>query len=343
MGTLKLDRLAGALRAPDSAIRVYLVYGPDSGRVRETARSIVVALAGSEDDPFAVARLTEIDIAGDPGRLADEANAIAFGGGGHVVWVKDAGTAAARALAALLAGGTIDGTVVVEAASLGKTSPLRVLAEKSERSLAIACYEAEGRDLSDMIADMARSEGFTIEADAMEFLRARLGGDRAQIRSEMAKLMTFCHGNPVITFEDVDAVCSDGQTETIERLIDAAMEGQTAAAVRGMDELNDAGAYPAVLLSAVGGHVGRLRSLHASSGGASVDQIVRSARPPIFFKHQASFARQLRLWSSERLEGASETIYEAILQTRRFSGLDRVIAERAVLALALRAARMRHS
>ena len=343
MGTLKLDRLPGYLHAPDSAVRVFLVYGPDAGRVRETSCSIVVGLAGSDDDPFAVTKLAEADIVGDPGCLADEANAIAFGGGSRVVWVKDAGSAVAKALAALLAGGTIDGTVVVEAASLGKTSPLRLLVEKSDRGLAIACYEAEGRDLTVIIADMAKSEGFEIGADAMEFLRTRLGGDRTQIRSEMAKLVTYCHGHSVITLEDADAICSDGQTGTIERLIDAAMEGQTAAAVRDIDELNEAGVHPTVLLSAMGGHVGMLRSLHAASGGASADQIVQSARPPIFFKRKPSMSRQLRLWPSDRLEGASKTIYEAILQTRRFSGLDRVIAERAILALALRAARMRFS
>lgn len=343
MGTLKFDRLPGYLRAPDSAVRLFLLYGPDAGRVREAARSIVVALCGSEDDPFAVARLAEADIVGDPGRLADEANAIAFGGGSRAVWVKDAGGAVAKALAALLASGTINGVVVMEAASLGKTSPLRLMVEKSDLGLAIACYEADGRDLTGIIADMAKSKGFEVEADAMEFLRTRLGGDRTQIRSEMTKLMTFCHGHPVITLKDVDAVCSDGQTGTIERLIDSAMEGQTAAAVRDIDELNEAGVYPAVVLSAMGAHIGRLRGLHASSEGASADQIVRSARPPIFFKRQPSMSRQLRFWSSDRLEAAGETIYDAILQTRRFSGLDRVIAERAILALALRAARMRSS
>jgi len=343
MGILKLDRLPAYLRAPDNTIRTYLVYGPDTARAREAARSIVIATAGSDDDPFAVARLAEADIAGDPGRLTDEANAIAFGDASRVVWVKDAGSAVAKALAVLLAGETIEGTVVVEAASLGKTSPLRVLAEKSERALAIACYEAESRDLMDMIADMASAEGFAIEPNAAEFLRTRLGGDRAQMRSELAKLTTYCHGHSRITLEDVDAICSDGQTGTIERLIDAAMEGQTAMAVRGMDELNEAGVHPALLLSAMGGHVERLRSMHASSPGASTDQIVRSARPPIFFKRQASFSRQLRMWPSERLKAASDTIYEAILQTRRFSALDRTIAERAVLALALRAARTRPS
>ena len=64
MGTLKFDRLPGYLRAPDSAVRLFLLYGPDAGRVREAARSIVVALCGSEDDPFAVARLAEADIVG---------------------------------------------------------------------------------------------------------------------------------------------------------------------------------------------------------------------------------------------------------------------------------------
>ncbi len=341
MGILKLDRLPGFLRAPDSAIRIFLVYGPDAGRVRETARSIVVALAGSDDDPFTLAQLGEADIAADPGRLGDEVNAISFGGGTRSVWIRDAGSAVAKALAGLLAGEIVSGAVIAEAAALVKTSPLRVLVEKSRLGLAIACYEDEPRDLSRVIADMLKAEGFSIESDAMEFLITRLGGDRTQSRSEIAKLMTYCHGRAVIELGDVEAVCSDGQTGTIDRLADATMEGDTAMAIRAMDEMNDAGAYPAALLTAIAAHIGRLRHLQASSAGVSPDRAVQSARPPIFYKRQPSLVRQLRLWPPDRLESAANTVYDAVLQTRRFSQLDRVIAERAVLALALRAARMR--
>jgi DNA polymerase-3 subunit delta len=341
MGTLKLDRLPAYLRSPDPSTRAFLIHGPDAGRIREAARAIVAALAGSADDPFGVTHLGEDDLAGDPGRLADEVNAISFTGGTRTVWVKDAGPATLKALATLLVGEAIAGTVIAEAGVLAKSSPLRTLVEKSPRGLAIACYEDEVGDLRGVIAEMVKREGFGIDPGAMEFLCARLGSDRSQTRSEIVKLLTYCHGGTSIDLEDVEAVCSDGQTGTIDRLLDAAMEGDTGLAARSMDELNDAGAYPAALLSALAGHIARLGTLQAAAAQVGPEAAMRSARPPVFYKRQPSHLRQLRLWPSDRLDAAAATVFEAILQTRRFAQLDRVIAERAVLALAMRAQRMR--
>ena len=343
MGTLKLERLPAFLHCRDDSIRVFLFHGSDAGRVREAARAVVVALAGSDEDPFTLQRLGEDELAGDPGRLADEVNAVPFGGGTRTVWAKDAGPAFARALGVLLEGSVIGGVVVAEAGALAKSSPLRILVEMSKHGLAIACYEDSASDLQEVIARILEAEGFGIAAGAMQFLCDRLGGDRAQTRSEVAKLMTYCQGQAVIGLEDVEAVCSDGQAGTIDRLLDAALEGHAGLAVRTLDELSEAGAYPAALLSALASHIARLRGLHAAIEGRGLEETVKAARPPIFYKRQSSHVRQLRLWPPERLDAAAATVFDAVLQTRRFAQLDRVIAERTVLALAMRAQRMRAS
>ncbi len=341
MGILKLERLPGVLRNRDGPTRVFLVYGPNTGRVRETARTIVIGLAGSDDDPFTVTRLGEEDIAADPGRLIDEVNGISFGGGTRTVWVTDASSATTRALGSLVESLVVAGVVVVESTALTKSSALRVLIEKSDVGLAIACYEEETDSLASMISGVLTDQGFTIDSEALAFLCVRFGNDRMQARSEVNKLITFCQGQASIGLEDVEAVCSDGQTGTIDRLMDTVMEGRSDVAMHTMDELDDAGAYPGALLSALANHIARLRSLQAAAAKVGPDRAVRSARPSIFYRRQSSHAQQLRVWSPERIQVAADTVFEAILQTRRFNQLDRVIAERAFLALIIRAQRAR--
>lgn len=341
MGILKLDKLPRVLRDRDDSTRIFLVYGSNAGMVRETARAIVIALAGSDDDPFTVTRLGEDDVVADPSRLVDEVNGISFGGGTRTVWVTDAGSATTKALGSLLENQVIAGVVVVESAALAKSSTLRALVEKSGLGLAIACYEEETDSLANVIAGMFKDQGFRVEPGILEFLCGRLGSDRIQARSEVIKLITFCQGQPSIGLEDVEAVCSDGQIGTIDRLLDAVMGGHSEVAMRTMDELDDAGAYPTALLSALASHIARLRSLHVAAAKVGPDQAVRSARPPIFYKRQSSYAHQLRAWPPERIQVAANTVFEAILQTRCFNQLDRVIAERAFLALVMRAQRPR--
>jgi len=123
--------------------------------------------------------------------------------------------------------------------------------------------------------------------------------------------------------------------------MDQTMEGRSEDVLRTVDELNDAGAYPAALLTSLAGHISRLRGLQGIAAETGPEAALKSARPPVFFRRQVSWLRQLRLWPTERLDAAADTVFEAVLQTRRFPQLDRSIAERALLAISMRASRHR--
>ena len=69
---------------PDPDIRIFLIYGPDSGLVRERAQTLARALVPDPDDPFAVTRLTEEDLKADPASLADSLAALSLTGAGLV-------------------------------------------------------------------------------------------------------------------------------------------------------------------------------------------------------------------------------------------------------------------
>jgi DNA polymerase-3 subunit delta len=339
MGVLKHERLEAFLRTPDRAIRAFLVYGANAGRVREAARSIVVAFAGSEDDPFAITRLAEEDIAADPGRLADEVNSIALSGGTRTVWVRGAGDAVLKALPPLLSGS--GGVVVAEAGALAKTSALRRFCEGAREALAVACYDDEARDLQSLIEETLRRERLGIESDALELLLVRLGPERAQANSELEKLVTYCHGAAVVAREDVEAVCGDGGAATFDRLADAVMGGNAELAARAVDELSEAGLPASSLLSALANHIARLKSLHQAAGTEGFQAAVRAARPQIYFKRQPAIVQQLRAWSPQKLDRAAASLYDAARQTRRWPQLDGAIAERALLSLAHAARRAR--
>jgi DNA polymerase-3 subunit delta len=59
-------------------------------------------------------------------------------------------------------------------------------------------------------------------------------------------------------------------------------------------------------------HLHRLHAMAASvSAGANVDEVMRAARPPIFFKLQDGFRRQLGVWREPRLRAALDHLSQA--------------------------------
>ena len=111
---------------------------------------------------------------GDPGRLADEADAIGLFGGNRLIWVRGAGndralTAAVSAIAGSLPETT---TVIIEAGELKKGTALRRAVEERRGALAVPCYADESRGIHALIDEELGSAGLRITPAARERLSA---------------------------------------------------------------------------------------------------------------------------------------------------------------------------
>jgi len=136
-------RIEAFLRQPDPAVRAVLVYGPDQGLVRERVERLMRGVVADLSDPFRVAELRAAQLKESPAALADEAAAIAMGGGRRVVVLREAADGQSASLASFLANPRGDSLVVVEAGELGPRSSLRKLVEGADNAAALACYGDE--------------------------------------------------------------------------------------------------------------------------------------------------------------------------------------------------------
>jgi DNA polymerase-3 subunit delta len=339
---LKGPASAAFTRAPSRETKAVLVYGPDAGRVHETAADIVRSVAGSLDDPFLIVTVSDDSLATDPALLVDEARSLSMVGGRRIVWVAPAGFGFQNAMEVYLADPGGDALIVAEAAALPKSSKLRSLFEQSKHAAIIACYEDSARDLQALVRRAASEARLAITDDVIEHMIDRIGSDRALSRREIEKLLLYCHGKSSIELADVEAACGDVSAASIEALVDVTFGGDVAECCRKLAQLADAGISPSAVLSATGTHLARLQEFRTDiDRGKPRDTVLRGARPPIHFSRQPRVQHQLALWSGAALDGALRTVLEATALTRQFASLDHAITERAILALARRAQVMR--
>ncbi|MFW6077087.1 MAG: DNA polymerase III subunit delta [Hyphomicrobiales bacterium] len=342
MAILKKSAIASFIAAPPADTKVVLVYGPDAGRVHEVATGIVRTVAGSQDDPFLVVKVTDNSLAADPALLADEARSMSLTGGRRVIWVAPAARGFQGAIESYLADPGGDGLIVAEAGALQKSAKLRTLLEKSGEAAVIACYEDSAEDLRALVRRAASEAGLTVDDGVVEHVVERIGSDRSLSRREIEKLVLYCYGNESIELADVEAVCGDVSAASLDALLDATFGGDVAECCRRLAQLEESGTTSSGILTSTGSHLARLQELRSEiDRGKPRDQVVRSARPPIHFARQSGMARQLALWSGSALDGAVGTILEATALTRQYATLDHAITERALLSLARRARTMR--
>jgi DNA polymerase-3 subunit delta len=297
---------------PPKTLVAALVYGPDTGMVRERAETLMKTVVDDLNDAFRVADLDDSTLASDPARLSDEAAAISMLGGRRVVRVRGAGNNLAKLFEAFLDEPKGDALIVVEGGDLAKGTGLRNVFEGADNAAAIACYPDSARDLFDVVRSGLKAEGLTIAPDALEDAVSRLGADRGVTRRELEKLALYAHGQKSVSLEDVRATLGDEAEARVEEAIDAAGNGDVVKLDLALERLWIAGTSPVQVVRQAMSHFQRLLLVGVESRrGESIDGAMRKLRPPVHFSRATSFKNQAQRWNETNLMDALDQLLDA--------------------------------
>ena len=317
-------------RQPPPEIRAVLVYGPDRGLVHERVDHLIRSVVSDPKDPFRVAELQSFQVVKDPALVADEAAAMAFGGGQRAVCIRDGNDNLYKALSAFLDTPVGDALVIVEGGDLDGKSKLRQIFEKAKGGAALPCYRDDQRSLPGLIQETIKAEGLDISQEAIAYLASNLGGDRLVTRGELQKLALYA-GRGRIEVEDARACVGDTAERTLEDIAFAVGSGDVAGLERAYQRAIAEGASPIQPLRAAARHFQRL---HAVTGNNDPDTAMKRLRPPVFWKREKAFRTQTEAWSPNQLARALERLLEAEKRTKT-SGLPATaIASRALMEIA---------
>ena len=339
MVAVKTQDADAALARLDPRVAIVLVYGPDTGLASERARRVARAAVDDPEDPFQLVKLDGDVVAGDPGRLADEAGTVAMFGGRRAILVRAGAKSLAPAVEAVLSLPQADGLVVIEAGDLPKTSPLRVACEKAPRALAVPCYADEGRSLEAVVDASLREAGRTIDRETRTLLVESLGGDRLATRAEIEKLLLYTHGRDTIETADLEAVLADVSGLQASAVTDAAFAGEIAEADSALRRLRQEGTSVTGILSPMLGHALTLLPLTLDVASGTPPARAIEAWRGLHFKRKGAALAHLTRWEPEALRRAIARIQETVLATRRAPDLADAVTSRLVLDIARAAER----
>jgi DNA polymerase-3 subunit delta len=314
---LPAQRCASFVKSPDPTIRAALIYGPDNGLVRERADTLARAICPDLNDAFRVAELDAATLSGNAARLNDEAASMSLVGGRRLVRVRGAedaiGSVFDRFFKAPPPG---DAFILVEAGDLGPRSSLRRAFEAAKTGAAIACYLDGPREIGELAREVLGARNIRIAPDALQFLTARLGGDRQVSRRELEKLALYVGEGGMVREEDAMACVGDSAELTLDEVVFAAADGDVGQLERALNRAFGEGAQAVALLRAELRHFQRLHLAGSRlSAGSSEEEALR-LRPPLFFKLVDRFKRQLRIWPPSRAALALERLNEAEVQAK---------------------------
>ena len=335
------------LKAPGAEVRAALIYGRDTGVVRERGQQLAAAVTERPDDPFDVSLLTETDIDGDAARLEGELSAQSMGGGRRLVRLRLGEKAgpertAAEALGAHL-GGRLnpEAFLLIEAGNLAAGSALRKAGEKAANVAVIPCYEDETGDLARMVRESLTRDGVGIEADALAAFVARLPKDRGVARQEIERLALFLGpgSGASAAARDLDDFLGVEPEASLSEAAADAFGARLAAARSGLRRAAAEGEQGPAAVRAIGMYLGRLRrALTLAANGAGLQEAAKASG--VFWKQEREFLRQARGWSLAELDTVQPEVLSADRACKQTGAPDWLIAERLAMQIASRARRL---
>ena len=335
------------LSKPDPAIRCVLLYGRDSGVVRERANLLAGKVTERPDDPFDVALLTDGDLDSDGARLEGELSAQSMMGGRRLVRLRLSADKYDKSVAEALtnhASGALnpDAFFLIEAGELTpRGSALRKAAEAAQAAAAIPCYEDEAGDVARLVREALAKDQVSLDAEALSLFVGRLPRERGVARQEIERLALFLGPGSGVTANSRDLEPFLG-VEPEASLSDAASDafgGRLAEAQAALRRAAAEGEGGPGAVRAIGMHLVRLRrTLTLAKRGAGLQEAAKASG--VFWKNEREFLRQARSWSLEELDRIQPEVLAADRACKQSGSPDQLLAERLALSIAARARRL---
>ena len=291
---------------PNPEIACIMLFGPDRGLVHERALTLVKTVVDDLNDPFRVVEIHGADLKNDPTRLADEAKAIAFGGGRRLIRIKNVSDTITNIIADYLEIVTPeDALIIIEGGELGPRSSLRKLFDKAKKAASIACYGDNAHNLPKVINETLTAHGLKPTRDAMAYLVNNLGSDRSITRGELEKLSLYMGAPGSVELADATAAINDNAAMAMDDITLAVGCGDKTKLDKALVRTLGEGIHPIQILRAAARHFLRL---HEAAGmvasGKDPNMAMKSLKPPVIFMQVDKFRVQLQRWHPARISDA---------------------------------------
>jgi len=339
--------VTGFFKNPPSTLRVAVISGKDRARVQERIQSLNQTWFGVKDDGFNTSSLNESEFESDPYRLEDALCAQSLMGGRRVVklrWYTDKAT-----LEALLMGfiqSHADGEFnqdcgfFIETGALSKDHKLSRLFEKHPHIFHVHIYEEETAQIIKEVREALRRDGIGLTQDALNAFVNRLPKDYGIAQQEIERLCLYIGpgSQTILELDEVESILGATADASFSKAAEDAFGGRVSPCLTALKSRFSEGDTPVSSLFALSDHLHKLIRFkqHIDSGETAK---LASTKLGIFWKQEAEFSRQSRLWPLPKLMQILPDLAKTERDCRTTGAPDRILSERQYLSIALTAQR----
>ena len=193
--------------------------------------------------------------------------------------------------------------IILNAEILEKKSKLRAFFEKEKEMICIPFYEDNNQTLSTIVNNFFRENKIPISQEAINLIIQRCRGDRQNLQTEIEKIKSFTLNKKKINIGDLLKLTNLAENYSVSELIDSCLAKNKKKTINILNENNYSVEDCILIIRTFLIKSKKLLKLSkAIEGKNSIDQVISSFKPPIFWKDKEIIKLQIKNWTYKNIE-----------------------------------------
>ena len=209
-------------------------------------------------------------------------------------------------------------TIIFISDKLEKRSKLRSLFEKDNKLICIPFYSDNYQTLSYIIKDFFKKIKIPISQEILNTMINRSNGDRKNLNNELIKIQSYSKNKKTITHEEILKLTNLSENYDYSELVDFCLAKNQRKTV---DIINDNYFSNDDTLKIIRIFLFKVKRLlvlkKETLKNKSIENVILSHRPPIFWKDKDFIKKQLNILTQKNLENLVKNINETELLMKK--------------------------
>ncbi len=300
--------------------RFFLFYGPNFGKVEDCSNS-VVKIIKEKDEKYSIVNVSLEEFAkeGFYG-IIKKYDAVDIFGKKNILMFSSIEIKSMKGLHNILQDHKFDSLFVIfKFHNLTKRSEIRTFFEKNNDSICVPCYEETILEKKNTIIEFFKKENLAIDKNEVENLSAKLTNQKLEILFELEKIVIFLKYKKKSLGEflnNLEKTIFSDDSELIFELVSGEKNKFSELFFNSSEFKNN----EIKIINSLTDHFSKLLLVKNRLGqGVSLEEALKSLKPPIFFKYIERFKMQVGLWKENEINEVLKQLY--ICQRNFFDGL----------------------
>ena len=197
----------------------------------------------------------------------------------------------------------IETKIIIKSSSLEKKSKLRNLFEKEHQLVCTPVYEDDVRALNLVIQNFLKINNLSLSQEIKNILIERSKGDRINLKNELSKLKNLSLSKSKLSIDDVNKLSNLAENYSVFELSDNYLAKNSKKVSNILNENNYSSEDCILIIRTILNKCKRLLKIRNEiDNNRSIDQVISSFKPPIFWKEKDIVKRQAKSWSTNEVK-----------------------------------------